>query len=174
MLAELCLTVLLRKLKMLVRIKCITYVDDVNLVASTRESLEAALGILWAFVQNFSLTLSAAKTRLWGSNSRQLKTMAEQWGIETCDKLDALGVEWVLVHGIVPTYSKELLRYKEAEARLKRLSHLGAKLTVKYVAINVGCLSPLDFMPIPLMDRVFALRSHVQKSFALPSLLYLL
>ena len=72
--------------------------------------------------------------------------------------------EWALMHGVVPKYSNELLRYKEAEMRLKRLSHSGAKLTVKYVAVNAGCLLPFDFVPIPLMDTVFALRSHVRKA----------
>ena len=164
MMAELCISVLLWKLRACAEVVCLTYVDDVNILAATRETLVSALHIPWDFVGDFNLKLSLLKTRIWGSDKKATKQLAEVWGVKTADSLQALGAEWPLRCSAERTFDKEKARIQEAVKRLKRLAHIHPSIVVKLDAINVGCLSLLNYVPLPSPAEVYAARKGVRQA----------
>ena len=83
------------------------------------------------------------------------------------EQLDILGGSWGCSHLGVVDHSKELRRYDVLVERLRRLKFLPSPLLVKAAALNVGCLSLLDYIPLPFSKRASSLRAQVRAFLAI-------
>ena len=73
-------------------------------------------------------------------------------------------MQWALTPTEQPAYPREMERIATARTRLERLECLHISLTEKAQIINTGCLSPLDYSPIPLVRCVEDLRKYVKRA----------
>ena len=149
LLAELFVSLLVRRVLICVPSSLITYVDDVNVITHSREHLEAALRIIWEFCHDFSVNLSLDKTYVWGSDFDGLAQIASRWGVSHKTVIEILGVQWATSLHDEPAYEKELNRIHECKERLRRLQHLGGSFLLKVGAASVGCLSLLEYSSMP-------------------------
>ena len=163
-LAEICVAVLLHRLHVLVNIESICYVDDINLIARSPEDLCKAIDVVLEYVHDMNLSLSNPKSSLWGTDKTGLQRIAERYDIPVKDVIDTLGMQWGTQPGSQPNYEKELARVALAEQRQKRLPHLPLSIMEKAKIAGIGCLSPLNYSPIPLQTKVEALKGPLRKS----------
>ena len=122
------------------------YVDDLNMIACQREELDRVVGYLREFEDDFSLSLSVAKTKVWSSEANLNDTLALQTGFGATDVLEALGAQWPVNRKAKPDFPKELKRLDECQARLRRVRVLPMSLGRVAQVISVGCLSLLDYV----------------------------
>ena len=176
LLSEVFLSIFLRRLHRCVDIDSVCYVDDITLVATSKDQLLKALDLLTQFASDFCLVISQEKTRIWGSNRAQLRDLARDTGFAYTETLEALGAEWALHEGAEPQYRKEHARVEECKARLDRLAHLPSHLNVKAQAIAMGCISLLAHSVSPIRKVLNGAPLKVKKSlgqpYAAPEVLY--
>ena len=140
-------------------------VDDLNLVACSREEAIRACQLLREFEQDFSLRLSSTKTKVWTSDPRQADRFAQDTGFQTTDTLDALGGQWPLRKGSKPTCPKESDRLCKCVARLERARALQINPARLVHIISVGCLSLLDYINLPDHKPYVKVRTLVKERF---------
>ena len=167
-LSELCVAAFLWRLHAIVNVKTICYVDDLNVIASSRDTMMRAYELLESFTQDLSLSLAHSKTKFWGTYPTMLKQEATRKGVAQVDVLCALGLEWPLTATVKPDYKKEMMRISHCRERLKRLAHLPALPSVKLQAIVTGCLSLLSFSVLPESKHVTGLRVSVRHAMGQP------
>ena len=174
--AEVCVSVLLWRIQHAAAIQMVAYVDDLNFIASCREDLRRVLALVEEFTIDFHLVLSRQKTCLWGTCMTGLQEMGREWGLTVATCLECLGAEWGLLPSSKPGYAKEMARLKEASERMRRLAHLPLPLIEKAKVLASGCLSLLDYCPIPSYTLVSSLRSSVRaalgQKFGSPEVLF--
>ena len=162
--SELMVSLLIWRLHALSVVCTVTYVDDVNIVASSEEQLTRAWHALQEYVRALSLHLSGDKSYLWGTESKRLEELAKEWGIQKKNVLATLGMEWGLCVEAKPEYAKEKERIRKAVSRLKRLAHLQAPIGVKVDVIVTGVLSLVAFSPLPDLSLLQPLRMLTRKA----------
>ena len=163
-LAEIFISCLLRRLAWLAQVEVIAYVDDINFLADSPEELNKAIDCLYQFAHDFYLMVSSDKSCLWGSDHEALQVIGHTWGLRVSDKLDSMGMEWLLESGVKPDYVKESLRIQEVKERLARMQHLPASIAVKAATISTGCLSPLDYSPHPDYRAIYPRKLAVKRA----------
>ena len=163
-LAEVSISIFLWRLHRLVDLESVAYVEDLNLIAKTREELERALVLGLQFIDDFHLVLSRQKTYLWGTNHAELLEVGRACNLEVSSVVATLGMEWSTVPSVLPSNKQETLRIQDAVERLRRLSHLPVPLLEKAWVVNIGCLSPIAYSPIPIVSKIYALRASVRKA----------
>ena len=163
-LAELSIATLLWRLHRLCSCQSIAYVDDVQVITSSRDALTKALQVIWEFTADFDLEIARAKTCLWGTNKVELCQLAEAWGIVYSDHLHCLGAEWCLgvPRAPPPLYEKEQKRHVEAVSRLRRLSHLPSQIRIKCGAILVGVMPMITYVPCLHPKWIASLRAPIR------------
>ena len=67
LLSELAISPLWRIARILPQVSILASVDDLNLVAGSREEFIGVIRLLWDFERDFMLELSIAKTKVWAS-----------------------------------------------------------------------------------------------------------
>ena len=159
-----CISVVLWKLEKIVDPLLVSYVDDINIICDCPNKLDRCLRIVDQYLKDFSLDLSKEKTQVWGIVSLTVQEIAERWQLATKPVLESLGAEWALYPSAKITYKRELNRIVEAKDRLRRISHLPAKVTTKASAIVVGALSLLSYVPTPELARFVGVRSFVRRA----------
>ena len=164
LLAELAIAPLMWRLRSLPNLSAIAYVDDLNLIALSREELFRAITILREFEQHFALSLSEVKTKVWVTNPAAAPVLARESGFQATSVLDALGAQWKLNRTAVPTYPKELARLDQCACRLLRARSLPVGLPKLAQFIGVECLSLLDFINLPDIKPYVHLRSLVKEA----------
>ena len=166
-LSEIFLSILLRQLSAGAIVDIISYVDDLHLVAQSKQELEKARNILFRFAEDFAVGVSRPKSYLWGTNAAELERLGEEWGIPFRGTVESLGVEWQIHRKWRPSYSKERERVQLAKTRLARLYHLPSSIHLKASAVLIGCLSLLDYAPTCEPKMVHPLKVAVKSSLGL-------
>ena len=92
-LSEICVAAFLWRLHACVDVQSICYVDDISVIASTKEKISRAFDLLVQFTHDLSIGLACTKTKFWGTFTTQLKFLAEDKGVNATDTLDALGLQ---------------------------------------------------------------------------------
>ena len=180
-LAELTVSTLLWKLEKTTLVESIGYMDDIHIATHCREQMVKAIWVLRQFVCDLCLTLAQGKTVLWGTERVGLQELSRDTGFPIATHLASMGYEWDFrLPGQEEGPKREKLssRLDTLMLRLRRLTHLPAKLGVKGTAIVVGCLSLLAYEPPIKVQPVLKLRTAVktalnQKSGS-PEILFLL
>ena len=167
-LSELIVALFLWRTHNIVSITTICYVDDLTVVAESRQNLEKAYDLLIDFTRHLSISLAATKTKLWGSYPTQLEEIANRRGIQHTHVLCALGLQWPLRFGVSPTYPKELKRHAMCRERLRRLAHLPASIATKAQAVVTGCLSLITYSVVPESKHASGLRISVRHALNQP------
>ena len=108
--------------------------------------------------------------RIWGSSRVGVGELAHLWGVQTTDSLEALGAEWPLHRGAKPQFERERekMRYTEAASRHKRMVHVSLPFLVKLDALDICCLSLLNFVPFPTTNLAYELRASVEEAIGQP------
>ena len=127
----------------------VAYVDDLNLLAPTRSDLIRVTELLHEFKDDFSLSLSVAKTRVWASHSTRAHDLQRDTGFQATNVLDALGGQWQVSRGPQPTHDREVRRLDQCIMRLQRAKALPLPIPRLAQVISVGCLSLLDYLNLP-------------------------
>ena len=122
--AEVFIALFLWRLSCTLDLEIVAYVDDINLISTTRQVLEAAISQLFRFEKTFSLQVAAIKSFVWGSNDFVVNDVALKWGFQAKKTVESLGTEWPLTAVATCGYAKDKARLAKAEERLARLSHL--------------------------------------------------
>ena len=162
--AELAVASFLWRLHAIVPVITVVYVDDINVIATDREHFQRALALILEWVSDFQLDLARNKSCLWGTDPRSLSEISELCGIPVKDTVTTLGMQWPLSPSAAPTYDIERSRLDNAKNRLARLEVLHIGVLEKARIINTGCLSPLDYAPIPLLKCVEELKMCVKRA----------
>ena len=77
-LAEIMVSVLLRKILRVAVIDIVSYVDDVNVLANSEAVLAYVWGLVVSFAKDFRLDLALQKCHLWGTHPTRLSQLAEE------------------------------------------------------------------------------------------------
>ena len=162
--AELCVAIILWRIQRAVATAVVAYVDDLNFIAQSRRDLVRILELVEEFTVDFGLVIARHKTFLWGTNIPALKELGEEWNLSVTTTLTSLGVEWGLCPSERPSYSKEKKRLHEAAERMRRIAHLSLPILEKAKILVTGCLSLLEYSPIPIVSQVTSLRSGVRRA----------
>ena len=101
------------------------------------------------FEEDFSLSLSVAKTKVLCTNVRHGEAFARESGLEVTHVLGALGAQWRVNTRGVPQHPKETQRLKECILRLQRARVVPLRLPRLALIISTGCLELLDFVNLP-------------------------
>ena len=170
LLAELAISPLLWRIsRSIPEVDVCAYVDDVNVIAETREHLERAVTFVREFAEHFTLSLSQAKTKLWATQvqAHEQLQVAMRFGIQRF--FCALGGEWPTNRGHKPKYEKEFARLDECARRLQRARTLPLPPPQLSLVLSSGCLSLLDFLNLPDPKPYTKLRAMVKEAFGLKS-----
>ena len=125
------------------------YVDDLNFASASRDQLLVTVRFLRQFEEDFALSLSEAKMRVWSSNPREKHVIEAATGFQHTNVLDALGGQWALNRSASPTHPREKERLLECRRRLARARTLPSPLPKLAHFPSVGCLSLLDYVNLP-------------------------
>ena len=79
-LAELFLGALVWKVSYSGEVEVVSYLDDITFLTSTKEELRRAIEITCQFQEIFQVQVSIEKSKLWGSNQRQLVEISGVYG----------------------------------------------------------------------------------------------
>ena len=153
----------------------VAYVDDLNFMMGDEPSLRRTIEILVEFERDFGLSLAPHKTKIWSSDPRASRRIADTYGFETTLVLDALGGQWKVASGASPEYVKETQRIREAEMRLVRVEHLEIGFVLKLDVLGTSVLSLLDFLnhpsPSPAKSLRILVKRALQHTYAAPEVL---
>ena len=168
LLSELAISPLLwRVARILPQVSVLAYVDDLNMIACSREELLRVIGLLWDFERDFKLELAIAKTKVWVTDRAQEDELRRNTGFETTSNLNALGGQWPIRQGTNPEYPKEVGRLDQCRARLERAKVLSINPARLAHIVSAGCLSLLDFVNHPDPRPYQRLRTLVKEAFGL-------
>ena len=129
-------------------------------VRATRapQVLREVLHHLWLFAaKDFSLHSLEKKTR---SDKAELDKIASEWNLTVADQVDTLGGSWTSSQTVDMEHRRELKRYEHLAERLRRLKHLPTTLILKASVLSAGCLSLLDYLPLPFFQEGFFPTNH--------------
>ena len=163
-LAELFLSLVLWKISYLPTSTMVSYVDDLNIACHDAHTLCLVIMILKQFAADFCVVISSDKTVVWGTDEVELRRIAEAHDLSYADIAPALGMEWSTSAQAQPTYSEEIGRIEELKQRLKRVPHLPSPLHVRIQAVDLGCLSLLDFSPLPCVKALQPIKLMVKRA----------
>ena len=150
-------------------ISTVAYVDDINLVGNTKEEATRACQLLREFESDFSLRLSATKTKVWVSKPLLEESFAREVGFQSTNTLDALGGQWPLRTGVSPEFPKEAERLRTCVARLERARALQINPARLAHIVSAGCLSLVDYLNLPDHRPYLKVRALVKNVFGIPS-----
>ena len=165
LLAELCLTPLLRRIAAMgVGEVVVSYVDDINFLCSSKETLCRILTLILDFTAHFCLPLADSH------DYPGALELARQWGFVAATSIQVLGAEWPVAqhHTYAPTYDKEAKRIDEACRRLERLRHIPLHVLEKMNIASTGCLATLTYVNPPSPISARALRMPLKCALRLP------
>ena len=162
LLAEVIVSALVHKLHMCAHCATIVYVDDINVITHTLDAARRCLEVVLDFVHSLHLSLSIAKSALWGTDQDGLEQLKSFSGIKPTSHLEAFGASWQLREGRGYVYRKEHARMLRVRERLLRVKHLPAHPSVRAAVASTTALSPLDYISVPVKGPLHSLRTHVR------------